>query len=117
MLFSSHWRADPCSRGAGAITTQTKSQGQAVLSEEEVAAQRLAALRCAAVPVQVLAELVASLNHSVTSSSLPFGTCKTDLINTLLQQIWSHILLRTACRPVTAGWPCSVQSSKCGTRL
>lgn len=30
----------------------------------------------------------------------PFGTWKTDLINVLLQQIWSHILLKTACRLV-----------------
>lgn len=56
-----------------------KSQEQPFLSEEEVVAHELVALRCAG--DQVLALLGVSLNCLVTSVSPPFDTCKSDLIN------------------------------------
>lgn len=64
-----------------------KSQVHRFLSEEEVVAQHLVALTCAGYQVRVLGVLGMCLNHSVTCVSPRFGTCKSDLINILLQQI------------------------------
>lgn len=73
--------------GQGVIIPQKKSQEHHFLSAEGIVRQWLVALRCAGGQVQVLGVSGASLNHSVTSVSPLFGTCKSDLINMLLQQM------------------------------
>lgn len=71
----------------GVIIPQNKSQEHHFLSAEGVVPQWLMALRCAGGQVRVVDVSGASLNHSVTSVSPLFGTCKSDLINMLLQQM------------------------------
>lgn len=118
MLFSSHFRAELFLLGNRDLKShRQKSQEHPFLSQEEVVAQQLVALRCAHDPVQALSVLGVSPNHSVTSVSPPSGTCKSEVIYIFLQQIWSHILLQTTYRPVNEGWPCSVEGSRYGTRL
>lgn len=88
MLFSFHLRAELCSCGGqGVIIPQKESQEHHFLRAEGIVPQWLVALRCAGGQVQVLDISGASLNHSVTSVFPLFGTCKSDLINVLLQQM------------------------------
>lgn len=73
--------------GWGVIIPQKKSQEHHFLSAGGIVHPWLVALRYAGGQVRVLDVSGVSLNHSVTSVSPLFGTCKSDLINMLLQQM------------------------------
>lgn len=102
VLFSSHLRAEPCSWGVGSNNHTDKIRGTP-FPQWRGSSSAVSCPEMCWWSGSSLAVLGVSLSHSVTSVSPPFGTCKSDLINILLQQIWSHILLQTLGRPVTEG--------------